>query len=76
MQALLLSKALKIQQDLEDEKNKAIIQELQTKTEMLREINDDKYNQIKSLSESLAKAQKESKDARIERDQSMQQIEK
>lgn len=56
-----MSKALKIQQDWEGEKNEAIILGLETKVERLREMNNDKDAKIQSLSESLTKTQKREK---------------
>lgn len=46
---LLLSKALKVHQDLKDKESEAIILELQTEVKRLRKINDNKDIRIQSL---------------------------
>lgn len=64
---LLLSKALKVHQDLKDKESEAIILELQTEVKRLRKINDNKDIRIQSLNKWLDEAQKYRQDVKAER---------
>lgn len=62
MQSFLLSKALKLQQDLEDQKIEFVISKLEIENEKLWEANKEKDVTIQSLNGDLAKSQRANED--------------
>jgi hypothetical protein len=61
LQSLLLSKALKMQQDDEDRKNEIIIKGLEDKVKELQDSLKEKYKMLCAAEGSLAEAQAQNK---------------
>jgi uncharacterized protein YlxW (UPF0749 family) len=61
MQRLMPSKALSIQQEKKDVEHKAVVLDIQSEVDKLRESLEEKNNEILSLKESLAEPKKGNK---------------
>lgn len=60
----MLIKALKLQQDMEDAENEAIMSKLQSEVDRLQDSFDKKDGDIASLKRALTEAKKENEEAR------------